>query len=589
MDKENLKWDLTVIFKDEKELESAKAQIKQLLEEIKKYEGKLAESAENITNCYELYEKLEELLEKVYSYCMLSYHQNMANTSRIRLYKEAEMLGVELSTTLSFIEPELTMMEENILKKYLEESPRLQRYKRILNDLIENKKHVLSQEIEKILASFGEVFASSENTYDIFTDTEFKFPEIIDEEGNKLAITHANYSKYLSSKNQEVRKQAFESMYSLYEKHINTITELYLARVKERTVKSKLRNYKSSLDAAVHGDDATMEVYNSLVNVVDENLELNHRYMNLKKKLLKVDNFHLYDVYVNTLKPSKEEISYEEAKKTVLEALSPLGEKYQELLKEAFNNKWIDVFEEENKRSGAYSLGVYGVHPFVLTNFTNQAEDVSTIAHELGHAIHSYYSNANQNVIDANYTIMAAEVASTVNEIILGQYLIKKETDKTKKAALINTELDRIRATLIRQTMFAEFEKIVHEKIEAQESLTSDNLCEIYYELNKKYFGEDVVIDENIKYEWARIPHFYSCFYVYKYATGISAAISIAKKILNKEPGIVEKYVEMLKQGCTKKSVELLKMVDVDLESKKPYEEAFEFFEENLEELENLI
>lgn len=589
MDKENFKWDLTVIFKDEKELESAKEQIKNLVEEIKKYEGKLSESADNIANCYELYERIEELLEKVYSYCMLSYHHNMADTNRIRLYKEAEMMGVEIATNLSFIEPELTEINDDTLKRYLSENTKLQRYKRIINDLIENKKHVLSQEVEKILASFGEVFASNENAYDIFTDTEFKFPEITDEEGNKVIITHANYSKYLSSKDQKVRKQAFNSMYSLYEKHINTITELYLARVKERTVKSRLRNYKSSLDLAVHNDDATMEVYNSLVNVVDENLELNHKYMSLKKKLLKVEKFHIYDVYVNTLKPSKEEISYENAQKTVLDALIPLGEKYQELLKEAFNNKWIDVFEEENKRSGAYSLGVYGVHPFVLTNFTGQAEDVSTIAHELGHAMHSYYSNANQNVIDANYTIMAAEVASTVNEIILGQYLIAKEKDNIKKAALINSELDRIRATLIRQTMFAEFEKIVHEKTETQESLTSDNLCEIYYELNKKYFGNEVIIDENIKYEWARIPHFYSCFYVYKYATGISAAISIAKKILNKEPKITQKYIDMLKQGCTKKSVELLKMVDVDLESKKPYEEAFEFFKENLEKLEKIL
>ena len=284
-----------------------------------------------------------------------------------------------------------------------------------------------------------------------------------------------------------------------------------------------------------------------------------------------------------------ENISVEQAEETVLKALEPLGTEYQEKLKHAFSSRWIDVFEKPNKRSGAYSSGVHGVHPFVLTNFTGRSRDVSTIAHELGHAMHSYYSSSSQNIMDASYTIMVAEVASTVNEIILGQYLIEKEQDKIKKAALINEQLDDIRATLIRQTMFAEFEKIIHERVENLETLTSEELCDIYFKLNQKYFGKDVVIDDNIKYEWARIPHFYSCFYVYKYATGISAAIAIATKILNKEEGIVEKYINMLKQGRMKKSVDLLKMVGVDLESKKPYEDAFAFYHKQLEELEKLV
>ena len=583
------KWDLTTIFKTQEEWKEQKEKLEILVKQIESYQGKLGESSQNIAEVYALYEQISEIFEKLYSYSMLSYHQNMADTSRIALYKEAEALGTRLSMATSFITPELSQIDEQTLRKYIKENKDLQKYKRSIEEIIENKKHVLSQESEKLLASFGEVFSASENSYDIFTDTEFKFPEITDESGNKVAITHANYSKYLSSNNQEVRKQAFDSMYSLYEKHINTLTELYLARVKESVVKSRIRNYSSSLDAAVHADDATKAVYESLVKVVDKNLYLNHRYLKLKKKLLKQNEFHLYDVYVNVLEPEKREVSYEEAKNTVLDALMPLGEKYQDLLKQAFSQNWLDVYPVENKRSGAYSLGVYGVHPFVLLNFTNQEEDISTIAHELGHAIHSYYSNSNQNIIDANYTIMVAEVASTVNEIILGQYLIKKEKDKNKKAALINSQLDRIRATLIRQTMFAEFEKIVHEKVEKQESLTSDNLCEIYLDLNKKYFGTELIIDEEIKYEWARIPHFYTCFYVYKYATGISAAIAIAKKVLEQGEEFVSRYIEMLKQGCSKKSVDLLKMVDVDLESTKPYEDAFEFFEQNLEELESLI
>ena len=583
------KWDLTTIFKTLDEWQIEKKEIENLTEQIGKYQGKLEESSNNILECYTLYEKILEKFEKVYAYAMLNYHQNMADTSRIALYKDVESLGTRISMETSFITPELSQIDKEKLIQYVNENKNLQRYKRIKDEIIENKKHVLSREGEKIIASFGEVFSASENGYDIFTETEFEFPEIIGENGEKVKITHANYSKYLMSKNQEVRKQAFNSMYSLYKKHINTITELYLARVKERVVESKLRKYDSSLDSAVHADDATKAVYDSLVKVVDDKLYLNHRYLKLKKKLLANNEIQLYDVYVNVLEVENKEIKYEDAQTVVLDALKPLGEQYQNLLKQAFVESWLDVYPAENKKSGAYSLGVYGCHPYVLLNYTNQEEDVSTIAHELGHAIHSYYSNSNQNVIDANYTIMVAEVASTVNEIILGQYLINKEDDKHKKAALINNQLDRIRATLIRQTMFAEFEKIVHEKVEKQESLTSDELCEIYYELNKKYFGDDTVIDEPIKYEWARIPHFYSCFYVYKYATGISSAIAIAKKVLEQGETFVNRYIDMLKQGCSKKSIDLLKMVEVDLESTKPYEEAFEFFEKNLEELEKLI
>ena len=351
---------------------------------------------------------------------------------------------------------------------------------------------------------------------------------------------------------------------------------------------SKIRKYNSSLEKAVKNDDASLKVYDTLTKVVNESLHLNHRYIKLKKKLLDIDEMHFYDVYVNPLK-IEENIEFEEAKNIVLEALKPMGNEYISKLKVAFENRWIDVYEKPNKRGGAYSMGVYGVHPYVLTNYDNKTRDVATIAHELGHSLHSDYSNSNQTIINANYTIMVAEVASTVNEIILGEYLINKETDKKKKAALINNQLDDIRATLIRQTMFAEFEKIVHETIENGEQLSSDNLNEIYGDLNKKYFGDEIIIDENIKYEWSRIPHFYTPFYVYKYATGISAAISIATNILEKGEGFVEKYINMLKQGCSKKSIELLKMADVDLESEEPYKQAFKFFEKYLNKLEELI
>ena len=402
-------------------------------------------------------------------------------------------------------------------------------------------------------------------------------------------MTDGLYSKYMKSSKEKIRKQAFESMYSLYKKHINTITELYLTRVKARTISSKLRNYKSSLEAATNADDSSVKVYDILLKEMNKNLYLNHEYIKLKNKLIGKEKMHMYDVYVNPLSVENENVEYEEAKKIVLEALKPMGEEYINTLKNAFENRWIDVMEKENKRGGAYSMGVYGVHPFVLLNYINSSRDVSTIAHELGHAMHSYYANNNQNIINASYTLMVAEVVSTVNETILADYLINKETDKKKKAALIHEQLDDIKSTLVIQTMFAEFEKIVHERIEKGESLSSDELNNIYLGLIKKYYGEDCIFDEEIKYAWARIPHFYSCFYVYKYATGITAAIAIASKILKGEPGYVEKYKKMLSLGGSKGSLELLKMVDVDLEKEETYEIAFNYFKEKLEELKKLV
>ena len=390
-------------------------------------------------------------------------------------------------------------------------------------------------------------------------------------------------------KSENIRKQAFESMYSLYRKHINTITELYLAREKQRVISSNITNYESSLDAATNHDDSNVKVYETLLKEINKNLNLNHEYISLKSKLLGKEKVHIYDVYVNTLDVEDKKIEYQEAKQLVLDGLAPMGEEYINMLKHAFDNNWLDVYTKENKMGGAYSMGIHNVHPFVLLNYINSSRDVSTIAHELGHSMHSYYASKNQNVINANYTIMVAEVASTVNEILLANYLINKETDNQKKVALINEQLDMIRATLIRQSMFAEFEKEVHSKVENGESLTSENLCEIYYELVKKYFGEACIADEMIKYEWARIPHFYSCFYVYKYATGITSAIVIASKILSGEEGYVEKYINMLSQGGAKDSLSLLRMVDVDLEKEETYEQAFKYFKENLEELKKII
>ncbi len=588
MDNQQYEWNLKELFENENELENAINELYQLIENIKKFKGKLNESVDGILGCYTNLEKALELHEKIYGYAMLKYHQDMSNQESIKLYKRIENITTEFSEAESFVSPEISKIEDSRLEEYLQDE-RMKGYEKSIRDIMKEKKHILSEEVESVLAKYSEIFSNSENTYDIFTNTEFEYPSIIDEEGFEHKMSAALFSKYLMDKSENIRKQAFESMYSLYKKHINTITELYLARVKQRVISSNIRNYESSLDAATNHDDSNVKVYETLLKEINKNLNLNHEYISLKSKLLGKEKVHMYDVYVNTLDVEDKKIEYQEAKQLVLDGLAPMGKEYINMLKHAFDNNWIDVYTKENKMGGAYSMGIHNVHPFVLLNYINSSRDVSTIAHELGHSMHSYYASKNQNVINANYTIMVAEVASTVNEILLANYLINKETDNQKKVALINEQLDMIRATLIRQSMFAEFEKEVHSKVENGESLTSENLCEIYYELVKKYFGDACITDEMIKYEWARIPHFYSCFYVYKYATGITSAIVIASKILSGEEGYVEKYINMLSQGGAKDSLSLLRMVDVDLEKEETYEQAFKYFKENLEELKKII
>ena len=571
---EKYNWNLKDIYKNEEDFNLDGTKIEENLKKLREYKGKLGESASNLYECYNLYEKTLEIYEKVYGYGMLNYHLDMSDPHKTKLYKKVENIGTEFEKATAFITPEIMKIDNEVILSFLDKETRLQRYKRELGEIMKNKEHILSDKEEELLANYSEVFSSMENTFDILTNTEFRFGNLVNSNGEEVELTDANYTYYLKDKNEEVRKQAFNLMYKKYSEFLNTIGELYIDRVKEDTITARLRKYPSSLAKAVDNDDATIKVYNALIEAVHKTLQINHEFMELKKKLLGKEEMHLYDIYVNPIEVEDDNISFEKAEKQVLEALSVIGKEYTNKLKEAFQNRWIDVYEKKNKMGGAYSMGVYGVHPYVLTNFVNKKRDVSTIAHELGHSMHSYYSNTNQNVIDANYTIMVAEIASTTNEILLAMHQINTEKDENKKKEIIYELLEMFRATFFRQAMFAEFEKIVHERIEKGEMLVADDLNKIYYDLNKEYFGKSVVIDEQIKYEWARIPHFYTPFYVYKYATGVSAAIIIAKNILDKKPKYVEKYINMLKQGCTKKSVELLKMVDVDLEDPATYENA---------------
>ena len=582
-------WDLTDIFKTKEDLEKEISEEYSYLEKIRNFQGKLKDSSENIYECYNIYEKALECHRKIYAYGMLKFHLDMGDSDNIKLFKRCESLTSEFTEVTSFIDPEITQIPTDLLIKYIDENNNLKRYERELKEIIKNKDHILSEKEESILASFSEVFNSSENTFDILTNTEFHFGKILKEDGSEEEMTDSNYTVFMKDKNENIRKQAFNLMYSKYKEFINTIAELYITKVKEDTIVSKLRKYNSSLEKAVEDDDATIKVFNSLLDAIHQKIDVNHKFIKLKGKLLKKKDLHIYDVYVNPIEVEDDNISFEEAKNEVINALEVMGNNYLNTIKEGFENRWIDVYPKNNKRGGAYMMSVYGVHPYVLDNFVGNKRDISTIIHELGHAMHTYYSNGAQNVIDCDYTTLVAEIASTTNEILLAKYQIENEKNSIKKAEIIYELLEMIRATLFRQSMFVEFEKQVHDTISSGKILSSEDLSNMYYELNKTYFGKDCYIDNEIRYEWARIPHFYSPFYVYTYATGISAAIIIATNIWKKKEGYVDKYIEMLKQGCTKKAVELLKMVDVDLEDVNTYKGAIDFYNEMIDELEKLL
>lgn len=582
-------WNLEDIYSDSKSLEDDFSNVLFMLNDIAKWKEKLENSASNLFECYNALEKIDKIIIKIDAYATLKYHQNMADGDSFKLYKKMENLLNDYMSATSFITPEVTNISEEKINKFLNENENLRKYQRILEKIMEKKKHVLSKEAQFVLSKYSTVLGSFDNIYTMLCDVDFKFGTVTNEDGKKINLTHGTYTNLLGSSNINVRKEAFNKMYEKYKEYINTITENYLACVKSDTISASLRKYGSSLEKAVDSEDSTIQVYNSLVKAVNDNININHEYMKLKKDMLGLDELHMYDVYVNPLEKSKRKYTFEDAKKVVKSALSPLGKEYLKIIDIAMENRWIDVYEKENKYSGGYSMGVYGVHPYILLNYTDDIESVSTLAHELGHTMHSYYSSKTQDIFNSDYTIMVAEVASTVNEILLAEYQIKNEKDKCMKASIINSLIDRIRATLVRQTMFAEFEKLVHEKVESCDNLSPDEICNEYYLLNQKYFGKDVISDEYIKYEWARIPHFYRPFYVYKYATGISSAIFIATNLLKGDEEYKEKYINMLKCGGSKDSLDLLRSVGVDLETSTPVDNAFLYYKNKIEELKELL
>lgn len=584
---EEFKWALEDIYPTDEAWEKDLEKLKAIPEKVASYKGKLGESAEALYEFMQLSDEISVLCDSLGNYAQRRADEDTANPKYQGYMGQIMNAYVEINSAGSFETPELISIPEETINSFYEQKPELKLYKRQLDRVRRKKEHILSEAEERIIALTGEMGQSPENIYSMFSDADLKFADAVDKDGKAHQVTHGSYIPLVQSSDRVLRKSAFESMYAAYGSYKNTCAAILNGQIKAVQFYSKARRYNSSLEAALDGNEVPVEVYTNLIQAVHENMHYMYDYVALRKKLLGVDELHFYDLYTPVVSDVDMKISFEEAKETVLKALAPMGEDYLAILKEGFENRWIDVYENEGKTSGAYSAGAR-VHPYVLLNHKDTLNCMFTLAHEMGHAIHSYLSNKNQPVVYSDYVIFVAEVASTCNEALLMQYLLKNTEDKKEKAYLINYFLEQFRTTLYRQTMFAEFELKINEMCAAGESLTAEKCCEIYGELNKLYFGDGIVLDEDIKLEWARIPHFYYDYYVYQYATGYSAAIALSQRILKEGEPAVNDYLSFLKGGCSADPITLLKIAGVDMSTTKPVSDALEMFGELIKEMEAL-
>ncbi|MGG4220528.1 oligoendopeptidase F [Paenibacillus jamilae] len=579
-------WKLEDLFPNRKAWDQEYEEVKQLAKKAAQFQGKL-NSAEAIGNCFKLEDELSLKTERVYVYAHLHHDEDTAEPTYQGLSQKAKKLGVEVSESLSFVTPEILALPDHQLDAFIAD-PKLSDYKFTLQEMKREKAHVLGKTEEALLAQVGNLAQAPQTIFGMLNNADLKFPKIKDEHGKEVELTHGSYIQFLESPHREVRERAFKAVYDTYAKNKNTIASTLSANVNKNIFYSRVRKYPSVLEMSLYGDNIPKEVYTNLIDTIHESLPLLHRYIKLRKKLLGVDELHMYDLFAPLVDEYKMDITYEDAKKQTKEGLKPLGEDYLASLQKGYDERWIDVYENENKRTGAYSWGAYGTHPYVLLNHKDNLNSMFTLAHEMGHALHSYYSDNALKYRDAQYTIFLAEVASTTNEALLMDYLLNKSTDPKEKMYLLTYYADQFRTTVFRQTMFAEFEKIVHERAEQGESLTPQLLSEIYYDLNVKYHGPGMKVDKDIEMEWARIPHFYNSFYVYKYATGFSAATSFSKQILEEGQPAVDRYLGFLKSGGSDYSINILKKAGVDMSSPQPIREAMSVFEEVITEMEKL-
>ena len=561
---------------------------KALAAEMAGFAGKLGRDAKTLLAYVTKQEEAEVLLSNIWNY------SSRRNDEDTRVAKYQEMNGMAMSTYVGFASatafatPELMAISEEDLERFYREEPGLERYRRYIYDIRRHAAHVLSPDEEKILAMAGEMMQSPDDIYSKFADADLTFPDAVDKDGNKHPLSQGTYISYMESDDRELRKSAFKNTYDTWASFKNTVAAALNSQVKALQFNANARKYASPLEASLDNTNVPVEVYHNLIEAVHQNFDKMHRYVRLRKKLLGVDELHFYDLYTPLVPGADVKIPFEQAKQTVYDSLAPMGEDYRKILKEGFDNRWIDVYQNVGKRSGAYSAGAF-VHPYVLLNYTGTLDSQFTLTHEMGHALHSYHSNKYQNPIDADYVIFVAEVASTCNEALLMEYLLGRTTDKKERAYLINHFLEQFRTTLYRQTMFAEFELILGQLNQQGVALTAERMCEEYKKLNELYFGEDIVVDDEIAYEWERIPHFYYNYYVFQYATGYSAAIALSRRILREGEKAVKDYIGFLSGGCSKDPIDLLKGAGVDMSTPDPVNQALALFGELLDEMEELM
>ena len=586
---EKYKWKLEDIYPSNEKWEEDFNKVKELIPRITTYKGTLGENAQQLLSCLQLSDELSSTFETVYVYAKMRRDEDNGNSYYQGLVSKASALAAEVGAAVSFIIPELISIPEDKLISFIESEKGLEIYRHFINENLRQKKHILSEKEEELLALAAEISQAPKDIFTMLNNADIKFPFIKDENGEEIELTKGRYITFLESRDRRVRKDAFQALYSSYSKQKNTLSALLTSNIKKNNFYKTVRGYGSCLEKSLDADNITVDVYDNLIDTINKNLHLLHRYLKLRKKVLNLETLHMYDLYVPLVEQPERKIPYEDAVEIVKKGLKALGETYIKDLSKGFESGWVDVYENEGKTSGAYSWGAYKTHPYVLLNYQGNINDVFTIAHEMGHALHTYYTNKTQPYINSDYKIFVAEVASTVNETLLMKYMLENSKDKAEKAYLLNHYLEEFRGTVFRQVMFAEFEKITHAKIEAGDALTVDSLCGIYRDLNLKYFGSEVEVDSEIDMEWARIPHFYNSFYVYKYATGFSAATAIAQQILDEGEPAVQRYMNFLSSGGSDYPLELLKKAGVDLSTPKPVQDALNVFESILGQLESLI
>ncbi|HEY0755228.1 MAG TPA: oligoendopeptidase F [Ktedonobacteraceae bacterium] len=582
-------WNLESIFTTDDAWRHDYEALSRQIPELAALKGKLSESGKALFEVLQTRDTVLEKLEKLFTYTSMRKDEDTTNSTYQGMYDQAMQLYVHATTAISFIEPEILALPQQQQDQFVQDYPELHLYDHQLHDLSRNRPHIRSAEVEAILAAAGEISEAPDSIFSMIDNADLQLPKITDAEGHKVDLTKGNFLVYIRDTDRRVRQEAFEGLHRTFLKQRNTIATTLASQVKGGLFHTRQRNFSSTRERALFRNNIPVSVYDNLVATVTEHIPLLNRYLKLRKNRLQLDDLHMYDLYVPIVEETADEINYEQARDTVIAALAPLGENYVNILTGAFTNRWIDVYETPGKRGGAYSGGAYATQPFILLNFQNKRDSMYTLAHELGHSMHSFFTRNTQPFQYGDYTIFVAEVASTLNEGLLTQHLLKTTTDKALRLAILNHSLESLRSTLFRQTMFAEFEQIIHQRVQESQPLTADILSAIYHNLNAKYYGGETTIDELIDIEWARIPHFYYNFYVYQYATGISAASALVQQIIHEGLPAVERYLNFLRSGSSAYSIELLKKAGVDMTTPEPIRLALKLFEDHLTQMEQLI